>query len=280
MKDINKTLLLNDGNEIPSIGFGTYLLGGYRGVDAIVSALEVGYRLLDSAFMYENEGTVGKAIKSSSIDRSEIKVISKLPGPSHPYKKAVETVEESLMRAGLDYYDAYLIHWPNPKKDLYVEAWKALIDCQKRGLIKSIGVCNFLPEHIERLIDETGVTPSLNQVELHPYFNQQDLIKWHECKGIITQAWSPLGRGTVIASEAVIKNIAAIHGKTPTQVVLRWHMQSGSLPIPKASSKGHQIENLDVFDFVLSESEMQMVNGLSKPDGCRLDRRPNSYEEY
>ena len=167
------SIRLNDGNDLPAVGFGTYKLNGSAGVSDIVSAIKVGYRLLDSAFNYENEGAVGEAVREAGIARDKLRIVSKLPGRHHHFEEAIATVEESLYRAQLDYYDLYLIHWPNPSKDLYVEAWQALIEARKKGLIRSIGVCNFLPEHLERLIKETGVTPVVNQVELHPYSAQE-----------------------------------------------------------------------------------------------------------
>lgn len=179
---------LGDGMEVPAIGFGTYGLYGNRGVQAIDSAIDIGYRLIDSAYNYENEGTVGKAIERSNIPREELLVTSKLPGRYHEYEKAVPAIQESLYRANLDYYDLYLIHWPNPIQDVYIEAWQALIEAQKWGLVRSIGVCNFLPEHIERLEKETGVKPSINQIELHPYFNQAAQRKWHAEHNVQTQS--------------------------------------------------------------------------------------------
>ena len=165
-------ITLNDGTTLPAIGFGTYRLNGSAGVASIVSGIKTGYRLLDSAFNYENEGAVGEAIRRAGVPREELRVISKLPGRHHRFDEAITTIEESLYRAQLDYYDLYLIHWPNPSKGLYTEAWQAFVEARTRGLIRSIGVCNFLPEHLEKIIDETGETPSVNQVELHPYFPQ------------------------------------------------------------------------------------------------------------
>ena len=170
-------ITLNDGFTLPVIGLGTYKLNGNEGANAIQSAIDMGYRLIDSAYNYENEGTVGEAVRRSSVPREQLRVTSKLPGRYQAYDKAVTTIQESLYRANLDYYDLYLIHWPKPKQDTYVEAWQALIDAKKWGLIRSIGVCNFLPEHIERLERETGVKPSVNQIELHPFFNQAEQRK-------------------------------------------------------------------------------------------------------
>ena len=187
--------VLNDGSDLPAVGFGTYGLRGSGGVDAMVSAVRTGYRLLDSAFNYENEGILGEAARRCGVPREELRLVSKLPGRCQHYDRAVATVEESLLRAGLDYWDMYLIHWPNPGRGLYVEAFGALVDLHKRGLIRSVGVCNFLPEHIERVRDEVGVLPSVNQIELHPYFPQADALAYHASVGVRTQSWSPQTQG-------------------------------------------------------------------------------------
>lgn len=279
VKDITR-VKLNDGLEIPSIGFGTYKLNGREGAESIKNAIELGYTLIDSAFNYENEGAVGEAVRNSSLKRDELIITSKLPGRHHSYKEALVTIEESLYRAGLDYYDLYLIHWPNPRLDLYVEAWQAFIEAQKRGLIKSIGVCNFLPEHIERLIKETGVKPSVNQIELHPYFNQESQLAWHKDKEIVIESWSPLGRGNNIIKEEEIVKIAKTHNKSTSQVVLRWHTQLGAIPIPKATSKEHQLENLSIFDFELSQEEIESINKLTRADGRTNNQDPSFYEEF
>lgn len=275
-----KEITLNDGLKLPSIGFGTYPLKGAEGVASIKSAIEVGYRLLDSAFNYENEGAVGEAVRQSGLPRQQLLIASKLPGRRHAYKEAIATVEESLYRAGLEYYDLYLIHWPNPSVGLYVEAWQALIEMKKRGLLRSIGVCNFLPEHIERLIRETGVAPSVNQIELYPYFNQEPQRVWDAAHGVVDESWSPLGRNNSIMAEPVVAAIAQAHGKTIAQIVLRWHVQLGALPIPKASSVQHQKENLDIFDFTLSSEEMARIDALSRPDGRTKGQDPAVYEEF
>lgn len=275
-----ETMTLNDGVKIPMIGFGTYLLNGLAGAESIKNAVDLGYRLLDSAFNYENEGAVGEAARRTSVPREELVITSKLPGRHHRYQEALETVEESLFRAGLSYYDLYLIHWPNPKEDKYVEAWQALIEAQKRGLIRSIGVCNFLPEHLERLKKETGVLPSVNQIELHPYFNQVDQLSWDQGHGIATESWKPLGRGTDLLRSEVIGAIAKAHGKTLSQAILRWHIQRGAIPIPKATSREHQRENLDLFDFMLSEKELAAIDGLTREAGRTRNQDPAVYQEF
>ncbi|WP_281974700.1 aldo/keto reductase [Halobacillus litoralis] len=271
---------LNDGLTLPTVGFGTYKLNGNAGANAINSAIDTGYRLIDTAYNYENEGTVGKAIQRASVPREELRVASKLPGRYHSYDKAVTTIQESLYRAGLDYYDLYLIHWPNPKQDIYVEAWQALIDAKKWGLIRSIGVCNFLPEHMERLEKETGTKPSMNQIELHPFFNQEEQRIWHEEKNIQTQSWSPLARASEVIENETIGSIADAHNKTITQVILRWHYQLGSIPIPKSSSPERQLENISIFDFSLSDEEMGRIAELTRPDGRIKDQDPATYEEF
>lgn len=271
---------LNDGLEVPAIGLGTYKLNGFTGAETIKNGIRLGYRLIDSAFNYENEGAVGKAVRECSVPRSELIITSKLPGRHHKYAEALTTIEESLLRAGLDYYDLYLIHWPNPITNLYVEAWQAMIEAKSRGMIRSIGVCNFLPHHLERLEKETGVLPSINQIELHPYFNQAELLQWDTEHGIVTEAWSPLGRGNSVLSEKSIIEIAKAHAKSVTQVILRWHTQLGALPIPKASSNEHQRENFEIFDFSLTEKEMDEINSLTKPDGRLFNMNPDVYEEF
>ncbi len=273
-------LALSDGLKLPAIGLGTYKLRGQKGVEAIKTAVDLGYRLIDSAFNYENEGVVGEAVRKCAVPRERLIITSKLPGRHHRYEEALYTVEESLYRAGLDYYDLYLIHWPNPITGLYVEAWQALLEAKKRGLIRSVGVCNFLPQHLERLEKETGVLPSVNQVELHPYFNQQAQREWNAAHSIVTQSWSPLGRANSVLTEPTVFEIARAHGKTTTQVILRWHIQLGALPIPKASSAEHLRENIEVFDFTLSAEEMAVIGALTKPDGRLKNQDPDRYEEF
>jgi len=273
-------ITLNDGLTLPVIGLGTYKLKGSMGVNAITSAINIGYRLIDSAYNYENEGTVGEAVRRSSVPRQDLLITSKLPGRYQSYELAITAIQESLYRAHLDYYDLYLIHWPNPKQDKYVEAWQALIDAKKWGFIRSIGVCNFLPEHLERLEKETGIKPSINQIELHPFFNQEQQRKYHQEHHIITESWSPLGRANAVLENETIKEIANRHQKTVSQIILRWHYQLGAISIPKSASPERQLENLSIFDFSLDESEMKMINGLTRPDGRLQNQDPAIYEEF
>ncbi|TDK60748.1 aldo/keto reductase [Bacillus salipaludis] len=273
-------ILLNDGLTLPVIGLGTYKLKGNEGVNSILSAINQGYRLIDSAYNYENEGTVGEAVRRSSIPREDLRITSKLPGRYQAYDKAVTTIQESLYRANLDYYDLYLIHWPNPKQELYVEAWQALIDAKKSGLIRSIGVCNFLPEHLERLEKETGVKPSVNQIELHPFFNQAAQLKWHEENNIYTESWSPLARANEVLHNETLQKIAGGHNKSISQIILRWHYQLGAISIPKSASSERQLENISIFDFSLNETEMSMISELTRPDGRINNQDPAVYEEF
>lgn len=273
-------VLLNDGHQLPMLGFGTYQVRGSKGLDQILSAIHDGYRSLDTATNYDNEGIVGKAIRQSGIPRSQFFVTSKLPGKYHRYDDALDAITESLARMGLDYFDLFLIHWPLPKRDHYVEAWQAMITAQKLGLIHTIGVSNFLPEHLDRLIKETGVTPAVNQIEVHPYWINEDSLKADQNRGIATEAWSPLGRGSASLKEPVIQKLAKKYNKNTGQIILRWHTQRGIVPLPKSSSLIHQRQNLDIFDFKLTESEIQAINALSKPDGRTANQDPNEYEEF
>lgn len=271
---------LNDGHPLPVIGFGTYPLGGPGGVESIVSALRQGYRLIDSAVNYENEGTVGEAVRRSGVPRAEITITSKLPGRHHRYAAATTCVHESLYRMQLDHIDLYLIHWPNPAVGHYAEAWQALVDLQRDGLLRSIGVSNFLPEHLSRIIAETGVTPAVNQVELHPYFPQVRQREVDAELGIRTESWSPLGRAGELFHEPVLVDIAEVHGRTPAQVVLRWHLQLGAVPLPKAASPARQLENLSVLDFELDAAQVAAITALGRPDGRLTGADPAIHEEF
>lgn len=271
---------LNDGTTLPEIGFGTSNLRGATGADAITTAVRAGYRLLDTAYNYENEGAVGAAITASGVPRDELRVTSKLPGRYQSYDKVAPAVEESLYRAGLDYFDLYLIHWPNPKQDRYLEAWQALIDLRQKGLLRSIGVSNFLPEHISRLTEETGVTPSVNQIELHPRFPQGEAFEWNRGQGIAVEAWGPVGQSSQLQQDPVIGEIAEELGRSPVQVMLRWHLQRGTIPLPKSANPGRQRENLAVYDFTLSQQHLDRIATLARPDGRNNDLDPAVYEEF
>ena len=278
MADI-PTYTLNDGSTLPALGFGTYPLTGEDGIAAMVSALEVGYRLLDTAVNYENETEVGEALRRSGLPRDQVQVASKLPGRHHGYDDAIASVRGSLERIGLDHIDLHLIHWPNPGRGTYVEAWRALVQLQKDGLVRSIGVSNFTAEHLRTIIDDTGVTPSVNQIELHPRFPQDEMRRVHDELGIRTEAWSPMGKRRAPLDEDVVTSPAREHGVSPGQVILRWHVQLGSLPIPKSADPERQRQNLDVFGFELSADQMAAITALGEPDGRLFGGDPDTHEE-
>jgi 2,5-diketo-D-gluconate reductase A len=273
------THTLNDGHELPPIGFGTYPLTGPEGVEAITSAIEVGYRLLDTAVNYGNEEEVGEAIRRSGVAREELLVCSKIPGRHHAYDDAVRSTKESLQRLGLDHLDLHLIHWPNPSQDRYAEAWRALVDLQREGLVRSIGVSNFTEAHLRRIIDETGVTPAVNQLELHPYFPQVEMRRVNADLGIVTESWSPLGKRQAPFDEPPVAAAAARLGVTPGQVILRWQVQLGALPIPKSATPSRQRENLDVLSFELTDDEVAAITALGRPDGRLFGGDPETHEE-
>ncbi|MEP9365138.1 aldo/keto reductase [Nocardioides sp. CN2-186] len=271
------TYELNDGTTLPAIGFGTYPLQGEDGITAIQSAIEVGYRLLDTAVNYENEAEVGEAIRRSGLPRDQLRVASKVPGRDHG--DALASVRGSLERLGLDYLDLHLVHWPNPSVGKYVDAWRGLIAAQEEGLVRSIGVSNFSAEHLERIIDETGVTPAVNQIELHPYFPQAVMRDVNAGYGIRTESWSPLGKRQAPFSEPPIAAAADKYAVTPGQVILRWQVQLGSIPIPKSATPERQRQNLDVFGFELTDEEVAEISALGRPSGRLFGGDPDTHEE-
>ena len=273
------TYTLNDGSALPAIGFGTYPLKDDEAVGTIVSAIEAGYRLLDTAVNYGNEQEVGAAVRASGLPREELYVASKIPGRDHGYDDAIASVHGSLERLGLDYLDLHLIHWPNPSVDKYVEAWRALVDLREQGLVRSIGVSNFTAAHLDRIIGETGVTPVVNQIEMHPYFPQVEMRAVNEARGIRTESWSPLGKRQAPFAEPAVADAAAAHDVTPGQVILRWQVQLGSVPIPKSATPERQRANLDVFGFELSDAEMAAITALGRPDGRLFGGDPDTHEE-
>lgn len=269
----------HNGFTLPALGLGTYRLNGEAGAAAIAAGIDAGYRLIDSAFNYENEGAVGRGVADAATDRAEVVVTTKLPGRHHQSEKARTSIEESRFRLGLDATDLHLIHWPNPIQDEYVQAWAALVEAQQRGTVRQIGVSNFLPEHLERLERETGVLPVVNQIELHPYFPQTEQLAYHREHGIITEAWSPLGRAKALLEEPVITEVAAAHGISAAQVVLAWHVARESVAIPKASSLEHQKANLDAASVILDDAEVEAITGLGRSDGRLFDADPRTHEE-
>lgn len=268
---------LNDGTTIPAIGLGTWPMDDTQAEQAVVDALGLGYRLVDTATNYRNETGVGRGIARSGVPREEVVVTTKLPGRHHGYEETLASFEESRDRLGLDYVDLYLVHWPLPRVDKYVDSWKAMVKLREDGLVRSVGVSNFTAEHIERLGKETGVLPSVNQIELHPYFPQAELRAFHADKGILTESWSPLGRGTDLLDDPMVGAVAEAHGVTPGQVVLRWHVQLGAVPIPKSGDPGRQRANLDVFGFELTAAQMTAVADRAHR---RVGGDPEVHEEF
>jgi diketogulonate reductase-like aldo/keto reductase len=273
------TQTLNDGTTIPAIGFGTYPLKGEDGIRAIVSAVEAGYRLLDTAVNYGNESEVGEAIRRSGIARDELVVQSKVPGRDHAFDKAVASVEGTLERLGIEQLDVALIHWPNPSVGLYVDAYRALVECRERGLVRSVGVSNFTEQHLTEIIDATGVVPVVNQVELHPLFPQEQLRAVHERLGVRTESWSPLGKRNAPFGADPVAAAAEAHGVSPAQAILRWQVQLGALPLPKSADPERQRANLDVFGFELNDSEVAAISALGREDGRLFGGDPDTHEE-
>jgi 2,5-diketo-D-gluconate reductase A len=268
---------LNDGTVIPALGLGTWPMDDAEAERAVTTALEAGYRLIDTAANYRNETGVGRAVAGAGVPREEIVVTTKLPGRHHGYEETLASFEESRVRLGLEYVDLYLIHWPLPRVDRYVDSWRAMIKLREDGLVRSIGVSNFTPAHIGRLEKETGVLPSVNQVELHPFFPQDELRAHHADKGVLIESWSPLGRGSQLLDDLAVAAVADAHGVTPAQAVLRWHLQLGALPVPKSSDPGRQRANLDVFGFELDEAQMRTVSDRAHR---RIGGDPEVHEEF
>ncbi|MET7695397.1 aldo/keto reductase [Streptomyces sp. NPDC005483] len=271
------THTLNDGTKIPALGLGTWPMDDTEAERAVAGALESGYRLIDTATNYRNETGVGRGVAAAGVPREEILVTTKLPGRHHGYEETLASFEESRARLGLEYVDLYLIHWPLPRVDQYVDSWKAMIKLREDGLVRSIGVSNFTAAHIERLEKETGVLPSVNQIELHPLLPQDELRAFHAGKDIVTESWSPLGRGSDLLEDPAVAGVAEAHGVTPGQVILRWHIQLGALPIPKSGDPERQRANLDVFGFELSEAEVAAIGDRERR---RLGGDPEVHEEF
>lgn len=265
---------LRDGAKIPQMGFGVFQVPPEDTAAVVDKALATGYRHIDTAAAYENEAGVGQALHASGLERGDVFITTKCFNDDHGYEQATRALRASLDRLEMDYVDLYLIHWPVPSQDRYVETWKAFIEAQEQGLVRSIGVSNFQPAHLERLVQETGVTPSINQVELHPRLGQQGLRRTHADLGVVTEAWSPLAQGEVL-DDPVITSIAEAHERTPGQVVLRWHIQLGNVVIPKSVTPDRIQQNLHVFDFELSDEEMSEIESLDV--GERIGPDPDTF---
>lgn len=255
------SLTLNDGRTIPQVGFGVFQVPPEETYDAVTLALDAGYRSIDTARIYRNEEAVGRAIADHDVDRADVVVTTKLWNTDQGYDSTLAQARRSLELLGLEQIDLYLIHWPAPAQDLYVPSWVALEELQADGLVRSIGVSNFTPTHLQRLLDEASVVPAVNQVELHPDFPQPELRAFHAEHGIVTEAWSPLAQGDVLGHPDLVA-VAEAHDVTPAQVVLRWHVQLGTVVIPKSVTPERIRTNLDLFDLVLTDDEMATVGGL------------------
>ena len=273
------TVTLNNGVPMPRLGLGTAGPGDEETRRRVREALNAGYRLVDTAARYGNEVGVGQGIADSGIPREEVFVGTKLRGSDQGYDSTRKALEASLDRLGLDYVDLYLIHWPLPRLDKYVESWRAMADMLDEGKIRAIGVSNFLPEHLDRLAAESPVVPAVNQIELHPWLHQREQRADDERRGVVTQSWSPLAKAGDMLDEPAFASIGSRYGKTPAQVILRWHVQLGLVPIPKSGNADRLRQNLEVFDFELSDEDLAQIDALdSGTRGSGLD--PRTHEEF
>jgi 2,5-diketo-D-gluconate reductase A len=265
---------LNDGNSMPQVGLGVYLTPPEATERAVATALDAGYRHIDTAAAYGNEVETGRAVAKSGIPREDVFLVTKLWNADQGYDKTLAAFDASLRRLGIDHLDLYLIHWPMPAANAFIDTFKAFAHLRDQGRISSIGVCNFAPEHLRLLIDATGIVPAVNQVELHPLLAQHELREMHAQLGIATEAWSPLGRGSLLGNP-IITGVAEAHGKTAAQALIRWHIQLGNIVIPKSVTPERIVSNFDVFDFELSENDMASISALD--DGTRLGPDPRSF---
>lgn len=268
------TVTLDGDVQIPQLGFGVWQVPPKETYQAVAEALRVGYRHIDTAAAYGNEAGVGQALRASGIDRDDVFITTKCFNDDHGKDQATAALKRSLQQLELDHVDLYLIHWPVPSQDRYVETWEAFVEAREQGLVRSIGVSNFNPAHLQRLVDETGVTPAINQVELHPYFQQTGLRREHEDLGIATEAWSPLAQGQVFEDDT-LAGIAERHGQTVSQVVVRWHLQLGNVVIPKSVTPSRIAENYDVLSFHLTEADMEAIAALDA--GRRIGPDPETF---
>ncbi|MEO2131803.1 MAG: aldo/keto reductase [Microbacterium sp.] len=271
------TLQLLDGNRIPQVGYGVFKVPADDTRRAVLEAFELGYRHIDTAAIYGNEEGVGAAIAESGIPRDELFITTKLWNDRHDGDEPRAALGESLDKLGLDAVDLYLVHWPTPARDNYVHAWERLIDLREQGLTRSIGVSNFLVPHLERIIAETGVAPVVDQIELHPAYQQREVVEWASARGIRIEAWGPLGQGKYdLFSAPAVAGAAAAHGKTPAQVVLRWHLDKGNIVFPKSVRRERLAENIDIVDFALTDAEIAAIDAIDPGDGSgRVSAHPD-----
>jgi 2,5-diketo-D-gluconate reductase A len=270
------TVMLNTGLPIPQLGFGVFQIPPEDTETAVTTALQAGYRLIDTAQGYQNEEGVGAAIARSDVPLDELFVTTKLTNSEQGYDKTLAAFDASMAKLGIDVLDLFLIHWPLPMFDQYVDTWRAFEKLQADGRIRSIGVSNFEVEHLERLAAETGTVPAVNQIELHPQFPQTELRKYHAEHGIITESWGPLGQGKGLLDSSQIVEVAQSKGRTPAQVVLRWHLQLGCVVIPKSVTPERIRENLDVFDFELDDTDLDRIAEVDT--GKRLGPDPTTFD--
>jgi 2,5-diketo-D-gluconate reductase A len=269
------SITLNDGNAIPQVGFGVFQTPPDETERAVTIAFEAGYRHVDTAAAYRNERGVGKAVAESGLPREDLYITTKLWNSEQGYDSTLKAFDASVDRLGLDYVDLYLIHWPLPARNTFVDTFKAFSTLRDQGRVRSIGVSNFEPEHLRILIDATGIVPAVNQVELHPRFPQDELREVHKQLGVATEAWAPLGQGALL-DDPKVTEVAERHGKTPAQVLIRWHIQLGNIVIPKSVTPERIVSNFDVFDLELSEQDMASISSLG--DGTRMGPDPRTFD--
>ncbi|SDS78277.1 Aldo/keto reductase [Friedmanniella luteola] len=270
------TLTMNDGRTIPQLGFGVFQIPQDETETAVTTALEAGYRLIDTAQGYQNEEGVGAALAASDVAREDVFITTKLTNSEQGYDATLKAFDASMEKLRLDVLDLFLIHWPLPMFDLYTDTWKAFVRLQEEGRITSIGVSNFEVEHFEKLAAETGVVPAVNQIELHPQFPQHELRAYHAEHGILTESWGPIGQGKGLLENPHIQAVATKTGKTPAQVVLRWHLQLGLVVIPKSVTPSRIVENIEVFDFTLDDEDLAAIAQVD--EGTRLGPDPRTFD--
>ncbi|MHB1104442.1 MAG: aldo/keto reductase [Devosia sp.] len=264
---------LNDGNTIPQLGLGVWQVDPAIAARVVADGIKAGYRSIDTAEGYNNEEGVGQAIREAGVPRNELFITSKLRNGGHARDLALRSFDETMQKLGIDQLDLFLIHWPVPSQGKYLEAWKTLVELKNQGRIKSIGVSNFNQGHLEKIIGETGVTPVVNQIELHPMFQQRDKRDFHKAHDIVIESWSPLGSGKALDNQT-IAGIAQKHGKSVAQVIIRWHLSEGLIVIPKSTHKQRIEENFAVFDFALDADDLGRINGLDNPKDGRIGSDP------
>ncbi|QIK66456.1 aldo/keto reductase [Nocardioides sp. HDW12B] len=273
------TIALNDGTSIPQLGFGVFQVPPEETAATVSTALEVGYRHIDTAEMYQNEAGVGEAIRASGLARDDLYVTSKLNNGFHEPDAARRAFDETMDKLGIDQLDLFLIHWPLPTlyDGDYVSTWRVLAELKEQGRVRSVGVSNFEPAHLDRIVEETGVVPVVNQIEVHPFFTNEDARKGSHRHDVVVEAWSPIAKGKVV-DDPTIREIAEAHGKTPSQVTLRWHVERGDIVFPKSMKRERMEENFAIFDFSLTEDEVARIGGLDRGEEGRTGPNPNTFD--